>query len=142
GAAGIADVAGQPHRTARERIVPELMIDDAVDLRHEPDQEHRVDEGGVVGHDQAAGLLQSFPADNPIAQHATADHDTDKRPAAGTDQPLRVTLACRGRAHAQAQNRERAQREADGADSENGETASGCDYTPTASESPNNVPVR
>ncbi len=71
----IAHEARRRHRPARERVLPERLFDNACRLRREPEQEHHVDERGVIGHNHLAGPAEALRALELVREHTRAAHE-------------------------------------------------------------------
>ena len=65
----VGNVAGGVDRAARDEIREETRLDDAGGVRRETQQEHHVDQRGMVGDDELAGPAQFRAPDEFIAQY-------------------------------------------------------------------------
>ncbi|MNF75561.1 hypothetical protein D3C84_576330 [compost metagenome] len=123
-AAVVADVIGAAQRAAGEGVFPEALLDYAVGVAHQPDQEYHVDQRGMIGDDHLPRTPEFLRALNVISQHAGAGHELHEKPEAAADHAPCAQPVGAGIARQAAEHRENDQAQAQPAQSEQGEACS------------------
>ncbi|MCY1446612.1 hypothetical protein D9M71_631950 [compost metagenome] len=110
--------------------MPEALLDHAVGLAHQADEEHHVDQRRVVGDDHLPRAAELFGALDLIGEHAAGGHEADEAPEQPTDGvPGALAMAC-GIAGQTGQQREDQQAQAQAADAEQQEADGGGEQAP------------
>lgn len=129
----VADVSRCPNRPVGEWIPPQSGFDDAIGVAYQGHQEHDVDQGRVIGHDQQASALQSFEPVGFVAQYPEQPHHADKCPKRHANYCTRPSHPALRVALAQLNARKYDEAQHQTAHPEGGKAGTGCQHAPGAS---------